>query len=316
MLADAPLPDPVRARVTAVFRRLAEAEGRVHGIDPEAVHFHEVGALDSLVDVVAACWALHDLALDRLVVSPVALGGGTVRTAHGELPVPGPAVLELLRGTSLGAYGGPAEVELCTPTGAALVAEWAHASGPMPAMTVAAIGVGAGSRELAARPNVVRLVVGDAADAEVGPEIVVEANVDDLDPRLWPGVLARLLEAGAGDAWLTPILMKKGRPAHTLHVLTAPERVEDIRRIVFTETTTIGLRESTVAKQALARGWQAVDVEGVSVRVKVARLDGVVVTATPEWDDVAAAAARLGRPVKAVLALAVAAAGGLARKDA
>ncbi len=317
LLDAARLPAAVRHRAHAVFRRLAEAEGAVHGIAPDAVHFHEVGALDALIDVVGVCWGLVELALDRLVVSEIALGAGSVSTAHGELPVPAPAVLELLRAARLPVHGGPAVLELCTPTGAALVSEWADEPGVMPAMSVTGVGVGAGGREVAGRANVVRLVVGEpvGTDPPRSTALVIEANVDDLDPRMWPAVIAGLLEAGASDAWLTPILMKKGRPAHTLHVLVPSARADEVRRAVFTETSTIGVRETEVGKRALARETARVDVAGCAVRVKLARLDGALVTASPEWDDVVAAAAVLGRPTKAVLAMAVGAAAALRPGD-
>ncbi len=299
-----------------VFARLARAEGAAHGIDPAEVHFHEVGALDSLADVVGVSAALHDLGVTDVRCGPVALGHGEVRTAHGVLPVPVPAVLGLLAGTGAPVGAGGVEGEACTPTGAALLAATVTGWGPMPPMTVTATGGGAGGRDPAGRANVLRVVLGDpvaggASDGAGAAGVVLEANVDDLDPRVWPAVLSALLAAGASDAWLTPILMKKGRPAHTLSVLAAPDSVDAVRRVVFTESTTIGVREHPVAKHALAREMRTVDVEGCAVAVKVARLDGRVVNAVPEYDDVAAAAARLGRPVKAVLAAAVAAAAGL-----
>jgi uncharacterized protein (DUF111 family) len=201
--------------------------------------------------------------------------------------------------------------EMCTPTGAALLASIVQAWGPLPMMRVRAVGTGAGSRDLGEVPNVLRLLLGDPAvpgTEATSYEVVLEANVDDLDPRLWPGVLAALMAAGASDAWLTPILMKKGRPAHTLSVLTPPQHADAVRRIVFTESSTIGLREQQVAKHALGRELRTVVVDGVDVRVKVATLGGEVVNVVPEYDDVVAAAAQLGRPVKAVLAAAVSAA--------
>jgi uncharacterized protein (DUF111 family) len=231
--------------------------------------------------------------------------------AHGRLPVPPPAVAELLRGVP--SVGGPADRELCTPTGAALVTTWASAYGQQPPMRVRAIGIGAGGQDLPGHPNVIRLFVGEHVDTTPSPsdrqseQLVLEANVDDLDPRLWPAVLDRILAAGAADAWLTPILMKKGRPAHTLSVLTDAAGRADVLAIVFAETTTIGLRERPVGKVALDRDIRTVDVDGQSIRVKVARHEGVVVNAQPEYEDVAAAATTLGRPVKAVLADAVAA---------
>jgi uncharacterized protein (TIGR00299 family) protein len=309
ILDGADLPTVVKERAGAVFRRLAVAEARVHGHSPDEVEFHEVGAVDAIVDIVAVCAGLHALSIDELVVSPIALGGGRTQTAHGELPVPGPAVLELLRTSGLAAYGGPVDHELATPTGVALLAEWAHRSGPMPAMTVTRAGVGAGSRDLPEHPNVLRLVVGEPVAGRDDQEWqVMAANVDDLDPRLWPGVIDRLLASGAVDAWLTPILMKKGRPAHTVQVMCAPSKADGVRRALFEETSTIGVRTTTVGKHALEREFIAVDVGGQSVRVKLARLDGELVNVAPEFDDVQRAASALGRPVKAVLAAASAAA--------
>ena len=305
----ADLAEAVKERAVATFSRLARAEATVHGRTVEQVEFHEVGAVDAIVDIVGVCMGLHALGLQELVVSPIALGGGRMQTAHGQLPVPGPAVLELLRERGLPAYGGPVDHELATPTGVALLAEWATGSGPMPAMTVSGTGVGAGSRELAEQPNVLRLVVGARSESGGGNEWqVIAANVDDLDPRLWPGVIDRLLSAGAVDAWLTPILMKKGRPAHTLQVMCAASKADGVRRALFEETSTIGVRTTTVGKHALDREFLQVEVEGQPVRVKLARLDGEVLNVAPEFDDVARAAAALGRPVKSVLAAATAAA--------
>ncbi|MDQ1748677.1 MAG: pyridinium-3,5-bisthiocarboxylic acid mononucleotide nickel chelatase [Frankiaceae bacterium] len=310
LLDQMPVGAEVRPRAAAVLHRLAAAEGRVHGVAPDSVEFHEVGAVDTIVDVVGACQGFAALGLDSLVVSPVALGGGRTRSAHGVLPVPGPAVLELLAAGSLVGYGGPIDVELATPTGIAILAELADRSGPMPAMTVTNTGVGLGGRDLDEQPNVLRLVVGQAAAGDPGDSgdewLLLEANVDDLDPRLWPAVLARLLDAGAGDAWLTPIVMKKGRAAHMVSVLVAPRLADAAARVLFTESTTIGVRTTRVGKRALDRDWVTVAVGGHDVRVKVARLDGRVVNAVPEYDDVAAAAAASGRPVKVVLAAAAA----------
>jgi uncharacterized protein (TIGR00299 family) protein len=313
----------VRARARAVFARLAAAEARVHATAPEAVEFHEVGAVDAIVDVLGVCQGVATLALAELVVSPLALGGGQARAGHGNIPVPGPAVLELLAGSALVAHGGPVDVELATPTGVALLVELATGSGPLPAMAVHATGVGLGGRDLPDHPNVLRLVVGtapvtlaalvDGAAAASSEDdwLLLEANVDDLDPRLWPGVLGRLLEAGAGDAWLTPIVMKKGRPAHTVSVLTNRANSDGAARVLFTESTTIGIRTSEVGKHALDRSWVTVEVDGQRVRVKLARLDGQVVNAVPEYDDIAAAASALGQPAKIVLATATAAASAL-----
>jgi uncharacterized protein (TIGR00299 family) protein len=304
------LPAPAAQRAIAVFRRLAAAESKVHGVPPHDVAFHEVGAVDAIVDIVGTCIGLHALNLDALIVGPIALGGGHVNTAHGVLPVPGPAVLELLTDSLLVARGGPADHELATPTGVALLAELATTSGPMPAMRVERVGVGAGSRELEEQPNVLRFLVGEQLQPAPAHDDwqVLAANVDDLDPRLWPVVIERLMATGAADAWLTPIVMKKGRPAHTISVLCDAATADAASRVLFTETSTIGVRTSPVGKHALDREWLTIDVDGQPVRVKVARLSGAVVNVSPEFDDAVRAATALGRPVKSVLAAASAAA--------
>ncbi len=287
-------------RAAAVFRALAEAEAGVHNRPVEQVHFHEVGALDSIADVVGVVAALDALHLDRLVCSPIALGGGRAQTEHGSIPVPGPAVLELIRARGAPAFGGPVDLELATPTGVALMTALADEFGPLPTVRPVQVGTGAGSRDPDGHPNVTRLVIGESA-SELTSEIVLEANVDDLDPRLWPPVLTALLEAGASDAWLTPILMKKGRPAHTLSVLADPAHVDALERIVLTHTSTIGLRRHPVEKRALPRETVTVEVYGAPVRVKIARLDGRVVNAVPEYEDVARVAAEHDVPAKLVM---------------
>jgi len=310
LLEAATLDAGVRTRALATFARLAEAEAVVHGSPVDDVHFHEVGALDAIVDVVGACAGLEHLALDVLVVSPVAVGGGHVGTEHGRLPVPAPAVAELLRG--LPSYGGPVDLELCTPTGAALLVANATGTGGQPAMTTTAIGLGAGGHDPAGHTNALRLLVGvstgstTADRSTTGDPLLLETNVDDLDPRLWPAAITALLAAGASDAWLTPILMKKGRPAHTLSVLVAADRAAAVRREVYRHTTSIGLREQPVGKRALDRELVTVDVEGHTVKVKLARLDGELLNLQPEYEHVAAAAEALGRPAKDVLQQAVA----------
>jgi len=310
LLDGADLHDDVRTRAGDVFARLARAEAAAHRVPVDDVHFHEVGALDALADVVGSCAALHALGVTAATGSAVAVGSGTVRTAHGVLPVPVPAVLALLTAAGAPVHAGPVAAETCTPTGAALLASVVTSWGPLPPMRVTSTGHGAGGRDPAELPNVLRVVLGEAvavAGTDTGA-LVLEANVDDLDPRLWPGVLTALLAAGASDAWLTPILMKKGRPAHTLSVLATPKGADAVRRVVFRESSTIGIREYPVGKHALDREVRTVDVEGVGVRVKVASLDGEVVNVSAEYEDVVAASVELGRPVKAVLASAVAAA--------
>ncbi len=303
LLEQADLDDTVQQQALSTFARLAAAEARVHGTTPEEVHFHEVGALDAIADVVGVCTGLALLGEDEVVVSPVAVGSGRVGAAHGSLPVPVPAVVELLRGAP--SWAGPGPVpggEMCTPTGAALLVTWAGAWGAQPAMAVGGVGVGAGSRDPSSHPNVLRFLTGDAVgDTAPAGALLLETNVDDLDPRLWPGVLAALLTAGAGDAWLTPILMKKGRPAHTLSVLVRPDALAAVREVVYTQTSTIGMRVLEVGKHALDREMVRVTVHGHPVAVKLARLEGRVVNAMPEFADVAALAARLDRPVDEVL---------------
>lgn len=310
LLDDADLSAEIRHRALAVFGRLAGAEARVHGIEVTAVHFHEVGALDSIADVVGGCAGVVALGLDRLVVGRIALGSGSTRGAHGRLAVPVPAVLELSGGWSVAAGG---EGELTTPTGMALVTTLAAGTGELPAMAVDRVGVGAGTRDTAGRANVTRLVVG-RADADPAPTEtmrVLESNVDDLDPRLWPGVITALLAVGAADAWLTPILAKKGRPAHTLSVLVAPERAGAARDVVLTRTTSLGLRQREVQRYALPRRMVEVGVDGGRVEVKIGHRDGVVLQVTPEFEDVVGLAQARGRSEHEVMAEALAAAAAL-----
>jgi hypothetical protein len=309
VVARCDVPEQVRERAASVFRRIAAVEATIHGLAPEAVQFHEVGAIDSIVDVLGGCLGLHALELDALIVSTIALGAGSVETEHGMLPVPTPATLALLADSGLVGRGGPVDSELATPTGVAVLAEWATGPGPMPAMTVERIGTGAGSRALPDRANVTRLVVGTATT--VGDDEqwqVLAANVDDLDPRLWPGVLDALLGAGAADAWLTPILMKKGRPAHTISALAAGRAADAVRRAILAETSTIGVRATAVSKHAAERSWVTVEIDGQQVRVKLAHDEGRRINLAPEFDDVAAAARALGMPAKEILARASAAA--------
>ncbi|GAA1650179.1 nickel pincer cofactor biosynthesis protein LarC [Actinoplanes couchii] len=300
------LPEQVRDRAVAVFARLAGAEARVHGVPAGDVHFHEVGALDSIADVVGVCAALHDLGIGTVSASPVAVGSGHVRGAHGRLPVPVPAVAELSRGWRVAA-DGPGE--LATPTGMALIRALAGVCEDLPAMTLDTVGVGAGGRDRPDRANVVRVLI--SAEKAAGPEqaVLLEANVDDLDPRLWPGVLTGLLDRGAADAWLTPIVMKKGRPAHTLSVLCTPERAAALREHVFAHTSTLGVRESPRIKTPLDRLFVTVRVRGAEIPVKVGHRDGVIVQVMPEFDDVAAHARALDLPERVVLQEAQSAAG-------
>jgi uncharacterized protein (TIGR00299 family) protein len=307
MLETAELPGAVRTTALAAFARLADAEARVHGVSTDDVHFHEVGSWDSIADIVGVCAALAELGVIRVTASPVAVGSGRIGSVHGDMPVPPPAVLELARGWQVLAGG---EGELATPTGMALIRALADECGAMAPMEITAVGVGAGGRDVPGRANVVRVALGiPMADAPTTDAMwVLETNIDDLDPRVWPTVLAALLEAGAADAWLVPIVMKKGRPAHTLCVLAHDTEREALRDKVFALTSTIGVRETPVSRVALDRDWRAVALRGGEVRIKVAVRAGRIVHATPEFDDAAALARARGVPVRQMLDEAVAAA--------
>jgi pyridinium-3,5-bisthiocarboxylic acid mononucleotide nickel chelatase len=314
LLSAATLPGEAREFALAVFGRLARAEARVHGSDISAVHFHEVGALDAIADVTGCALALHSLDLlgpAVRVVSPVAVGSGIVRGEHGSLPVPAPATLELLVEASAPLHGHLAQMELCTPTGAALLATLATSWGPVPDCVPQAAGTGAGSADPQGHPNVLRVLVGEAtatADWALTDMCRVDATVDDLDPRLWPDVLEALRGVGAADAWCTPALMRKGRPGHVLSAVTDADRVDAVCRAVFELTTTLGLRISAVQRRSLRRDRVGVQVGGEEISVKRGHLGDRVVTVQPEYDDARAAAARAGRPIADVLAEARAAA--------
>lgn len=296
--------DPsVKERAALVFRRLGEAEARVHGRPISETHLHEAGAVDALVDVVGAVAGLAALGVERVVFSPLRLGYGTVRSAHGLLPIPPPAVAELIKGVPV--YAGEYEGEMVTPTGAALATTLAESFGPMPFMIPVAVGVGAGSAERAI-PNVLRLFLGDdRTGAEEGCEelVVLETNLDDMNPEFCEYLSARLFAAGALDVWLVPVQMKKGRPGIVLHVLAAPGEAEELRALIFAESTTLGLREHRVARYALARETLTVMVEGEAIRVKVGRRGGRAVQAAPEYEDCRRVAERTGRPLKEIYRL-------------
>jgi pyridinium-3,5-bisthiocarboxylic acid mononucleotide nickel chelatase len=296
-----------KARAQALFRRLGEVEAAIHGVPLERVHLHEVGALDSIIDIVGAVHALEHLGADRIVASPLNVGSGTVRAAHGVYPVPAPATLQLLSGAPV--YAGSQKAEMVTPTGALLVAGYASAFGPLPRMTVRAVGYGAGSRDFPDTPNVLRVVVGDAADestagAPLTRVAVVEAEIDDMSPQLFGVLMDRLLAEGALDVFYTPVQMKKNRPGTLLTVIAAPEAREALTAIVFRETTTIGVRYRESEREVLERSTVSVDTAVGPIRIKVARRGGEVLNAAPEFDDCVRAATASGRPVKDVQALA------------
>jgi len=294
------LSDGVKARAAAVVTRLAEAESRVHGVPVEAVHFHEVGALDTLVDVVGAVAALEALGIEAVHVSPLPLGGGTVETAHGRLPVPAPATAELLRGFRV--YDNGVRAELLTPTGAAILTTLGNPA-PPPAMTLAAVGCGAGTKELPI-PNLLRVFIGGGAaagGAEIDTVAVIETTIDDMSPQLYEPLLERLFEAGALDAYLTPVIMKRSRPGVVLTVLARAGQATELTTLLFRETTTLGVRWRTMERAVLPRELARVDTSLGPVTFKVSRLGGRVVTVTPEFEEVRRIARQDRRPVREVL---------------
>ena len=297
LVDEARLPERVRDRSQRVFAVLAEVEGRLHRRPPNQVHFHELGGIDAIIDVVGTCAALEVLGVHEVRASPVATGTGVIRSAHGMLPNPPPAVVELLRGVPV--YGRDLSVELTTPTGAALLAALATDFGPMPAMTVAATGFGAGSRELEALPNLTQVVLGTlgAARREPGqPVVLLEVNVDDATGETIAHAVTALMAAGAHDAWVTPILMKKGRPAYTVSVLADPSLREQLAGVLTRETGSLGVRGQVLERWPAARGTGEVEVAGLPVRVKVS--PGRVKV---EHEDAVRAARHSGLPLREVV---------------
>lgn len=295
LLAAAGLPGRVELRARASFARLAEVEGALHGVDPSEVHFHEVGSLDAIVDIVGVAAALESLGVDRLTSGPVAVGHGTVRAAHGTLPNPAPAVPRLLAGAPIRGLDAP--FELTTPTGAAVLAGMADGFGPAPSMTLTASGYGAGRRDTPGAPNVTQVLLGTTTSDTVDHLVVLEANVDDATGEVLAHTIDVLMTAGARDAWLTPIVMKKGRPAHTISVLTDAAIAPQLRTILADETGTIGVRASGVERWAAERHLEHVDIDGHTIAVKV-----TAHRAKAEFADAVTAAAALGRPVRDVIA--------------
>jgi uncharacterized protein (TIGR00299 family) protein len=299
LLDEAKLPPRVAERAHAIFHALATVEARLHRRNLEQVHFHEVGSLDAIVDVVGVAAALELLDVDDVASSPVATGTGMVRAAHGLLPNPAPAVVELLAGAPT--YGVDVPVELTTPTGAGVLAALCTSWGPMPAMTITTSGFGAGTRDLDALPNLTQVVVGTAESASTTgqPVLLLECNVDDVTGETLAHAVQSLLAAGAHDAWLTPIVMKKGRPAHTVSVLADPALAGALTDLLRRETGTLGVRGSTQQRWPSPRTTDSVEVHGQRVRVKVGG-DRVKV----EHDDAADAARRTGIPLREVVSLA------------
>lgn len=297
LLDEARLPDRVRDRAVAVFGALARAEGKLHNRPPEQVHFHEVGALDAIIDVVGTCAALELLDVDEVHASPVAHGIGMIRSAHGALPNPPPAVVELLRDVPV--YGLDIPLELTTPTGAAILAALSVRFGPLPPMSIEASGFGAGTAQLDDRPNLTQVVLGTAVDGLVPgqPVQLFEVNVDDATGETLAHTLSALLHAGAHDAWITPILMKKGRPGHMVSALADEAVAVQVSAALVRETGSLGVRGQTLERWPAARSFDEVEVDGLPVRVKVSA--GRVKV---EHDDAARAAKRLSLPLREVVA--------------
>jgi hypothetical protein len=290
-------------RAKALFARLGEVEGTIHGTPPEKVHLHEVGALDSIVDIVSTVHALELLGANRIVASPVNVGSGTIRSSHGLYPVPAPATVRLLEGVPI--YSGTQRAEMVTPTGALLITSYATEFGGIPAMKISKIGYGAGARSFDDTPNVLRVLIGDAdAAAPSHTVVVIEAEIDDMNPQIFGVVMDKLLSAGALDVFYTPIQMKKNRPGTLLSVIAPPPAREKLTATIFRETTTIGVRYREMARECLERETQTVTTPFGQVRFKVASRDGEVLNASPEFDDCVRLADASGRSVKEIQAAA------------
>ncbi len=307
MIDGSGLPPRTRADAVRVFRRLGEAEAEIHGVPIEKVHFHEVGAEDSIVDIVAGCAGLEMLGVERISCSPLNVGGGQVQTAHGVLPVPAPATAKLLTGAPV--YSSGVEMELVTPTGAAMVATLASGFQALPGMNLERTGYGAGSRDLPGRPNVLRLFIGTEAEAATAQEIVtvLEANVDDMNPQIAAFVAEKALSQGALDCFFTAVQMKKGRPGLLITVLAAPADAGRLTRLLFAETSTIGVRSHTSERRTLERAHVTVETSFGPVRVKVSSLAGAVQNFAPEYEDCRRLAEEKKAPLKRVMEEATAA---------
>jgi len=296
ILDRADLSEEVRADAGRIFRRLAEAEAKAHGKAPEAIHFHEVGALDAIADVVGAAWGIRQLGLERVHVSPINLGGGFVHAAHGKMPVPAPGTAALLVGVP--AYGSDLPVELTTPTGAAILTTLAFTHGPMPLMTVERVAYGAGERDLREQPNLLRLMIGEIAESPEHDQIsLLESTIDDMNPQFFEPLLDRLFEAGALDAFLSPVIMKKSRPGNTLTVLAEPAKADALASVILANSTTFGVRCHTVSRWKLARDFISVTTTHGSVRVKRGWQGGRITILSPEFDDCRRLAQAAGVPI-------------------
>jgi uncharacterized protein (TIGR00299 family) protein len=287
ILKNSQLAPPVRERAATIFQKLGEAEARVHDVPLEKIHFHEVGAVDAIIDIVGACIGFHSLAIERFVCSALNVGGGTAKMAHGVLPVPAPATANLLQGKPT--YSNGVQRELVTPTGAAIVATLCDSFGPQPAMSVSTIGYGAGTADLEGQPNVLRLMIGEAAEKVVpgyDQEItVIEANLDDMNPQIYGYFQEKALAAGALDVFTTSVQMKKNRPGTLLSVLCQPADVQALMSLIFAETTTFGVRTHSAQRRILPRESVKVTTSFGEVRIKLSRVNGRILHVSPEYED-------------------------------
>jgi hypothetical protein len=302
IIAKAAISGTAKATAIRIFEALGAAEADVHNISIEHVHFHEVGAVDAMADIVCAAVGAEALGVDEWVCSPLNVGGGTVKCAHGILPVPAPATLKLLAEAPV--YSSGPQVELVTPTGAAIVKTLAARFGSIPAMKVEKSGYGAGSRDFPDHPNVMRLTIGDAAGtpATLADRItVLESNLDDLSPQVLAYAMERLLSEGALDVFSTPVQMKKNRPGALLTVLTKPEDADRLAKLVFAETTTLGIRRREEQRHTLARRWESVQTNWGSVRIKIASMNGTISNYAPEYEDCRKLAEEHHVPLKMVM---------------
>jgi uncharacterized protein (TIGR00299 family) protein len=307
MISDSKLRPNVKRLATEIFTKLAISEGKVHHIPPEDVEFHEVGAVDSIVDTVGAAVGFDALGIERFLCSPINIGGGFIHCQHGIFPVPAPATADLLRHATI--YQKHVQTELVTPTGAAILAAVVDRFESLSGFTVEKIGYGAGTKQFADFPNCLRLMLGEerglAVEPSVASVIVIEANIDDMSPQNFAYATEKLLAAGALDVFTIPIQMKKARPGHLLQVLAPPDAVDRLTRIIFQETTTIGIRRYPVERSTLDREFVEVSTQYGKVKIKVSKLDGAVVNFTPEYEECARLARENNVPLKMVQAMAM-----------
>jgi len=305
LIEAADLSDAVKARSIAVFHRLAEAEGTVHGINPEEVTFHEVGAVDAIVDIVGSAIGLELLGIEEVCASPLPMGHGFVEAAHGKIPLPAPATVEILRGVPV--YDAGIEGELVTPTGAAIIRTLATEFGELPQMTLQATAFGAGKTEFPF-PNVLRLMIGEpCSQSDVSDRdklqtrvAIIETSIDDMNPEFYDTVFERLFKAGALDVYLTPIYMKKNRPANLLTAICPIEKKDDVSQVILTETTTFGVRISIASRRCLERRWETVTTRFGDIRIKIGLMGDKQITASPEYEDCRKAAEAHDVPVRTV----------------